>query len=279
MHSPQNKNLQNSQKQKIVFGAGLTKKMVLEIQKTDVLEIADRLAQKGVPTDFKGNKILAWGSDKTVDIFQQLNNKFGLRIALPKGIYAEDFSSLNVDNPNLYGFCNLAPTKLKKGSDEIVPSRTIFFNTLHNWNKIDLIADKLYANKHLGTDFFLEIPFHEFFHVVHENHLLDLYDGEILLEKLQLVENPEQIAEYQKKYGPQVSKICHCAETSPLDAIACDLSRQIVNSIDKNNLTPNKNPFARIPYQEEDLSLFQKMQTKINPLKGTLRNFWNGKFE
>ncbi len=54
---------------------------------------------------------------------------FGLKLALPKGIFVEDFKDLNVDNPSMYGFCNLAPTKLKKNSDEITPSRIIFFNS------------------------------------------------------------------------------------------------------------------------------------------------------
>lgn len=269
----QSNNKSKLQKQNISFGAGLTPKMMYEIQHADVLEISDKLAQKGILTDFKGNKVIAWCCDKTVDIFQQLNK------GVPKGIYVEDFNSLNVDNPNMYGFCNLAPIALKKGSDEIVPSRTVFFNTLHNWDEIDSISDKNYLTRYSGTDFFLDIPSHEFCHVIQEDHLLDLYDGETLLEILQLIHSPNQIIEYQKKYGTQVSKICSYAKTNQLEAVACDLSKQIANSLDKSRLIPIKNPFARIPYQEDDLSLTQKLKTKINPLNGILRNFWNGKFD
>ena len=78
-----------------------------EIQRADILEISSRLAKKGIPTDFKGNKIIAWCCDKTIEIFEQINQKFKTNLSLPKGIFVENFQSLNVDTPNMYGFCNL----------------------------------------------------------------------------------------------------------------------------------------------------------------------------
>lgn len=274
----QNNNSIKSSKIPITFGAGLTPKMMQEVYKADIVAISAKLAQKGIPNDFKGNKMLAWCCDKTVNIFQQFNKRFGLNLALPQEIHVEDFRKLNVDNPQMYGFCNLAPFKLRKGSGDDVPSRALFFNSLHKWEDIDSISDKRYKEKLASTDFFLDIPFHEFIHSAHEDRLLDLYDGEILLEKLQSLEDPRQILMYQKKYGPKLSKISKYALNNPLDAIACDLSRRIANSIDKENLIPAKNPLTGVPYQK-DLSKFQKLQLKLSPINNTLRNFWNGSFE
>jgi len=64
-----------NEQHKINFKAGLTSKMLQEIQREDVLEISSRLAQKGIPTDFKNNKIVAWCCDKTIDILQKLNDR------------------------------------------------------------------------------------------------------------------------------------------------------------------------------------------------------------
>lgn len=275
------------------FGAGLTPKMMDEIQKADALEISDKLGQKGIPSDFKDNKVVAWGCAKTVEIFEQINKKYGTNLALPRGIYVEDFEKLNIEDKNAVGFCNMAPTYLIKGSNDITPSRVIYFDTLNNkrekahpnkkwlydWNNINAISDYNFITGGSGTNFVLDVFIHEPSHVEHEEHLLDLYDGEVLLEMLKTVQSPAEVLRYQKKYGSQVSRICDYAMANPLEAVACDLSRQIVSSLDKNTLIPIKNPFARIPYQNQDLSLTQRIQARIQPLNSILRNFWNGKFD
>lgn len=188
----------NPQKRVISFKAGLTIKFAEEIRNTDVLEISDRLARRGIETDFKGNKVVAWCCEKTVSIFQQLNEKFGADLALPKGIYVEDFAKLNIDSPAALGFCNLRPTELKKNSNEIIPSRTLFFNSfetlpkqippekkwLWDWNYINKITDFNYAIKQSATDFFLDPFFEENIHVSHEDRLLRKFGGKTLAKKL-----------------------------------------------------------------------------------------------
>ena len=158
----------NNRKQKLTFKAGLSAKFVQEIANVDTIEVSNRLAKKGIPTDFKGNKVIAWCSEKAIEIFQQLNEQFNLKLTMPKGIYVEDFDNLNADT--IYGFCNLAPTKLKKNSNEIIPSRTVFFNTfettkkqcpseiqwLYDWNNVNEIADFNYSTKLSSTDHFLD---------------------------------------------------------------------------------------------------------------------------
>lgn len=266
-------------KQKVSFNAGLTREMTREINSIDVKKVSERLAEIGVPTDFKDNKVIAWCCARTIGIKQQLNERFGQKLSLPIQIHVTDFRKLNVDNPDaMYGFCNMARCELIRGSNEIISSRVLFFNSLHNWNNIDSISDSRYSRGLSASDFFLDIFFHDFGHVDHEDHLFDKYDDEILLAKLQKVLNPEQILQYQTKHGSQVSRICKYAKVSPLEAIACDLASRMVNSIDRNKLNLIRNPLAGIPYQE-DLSFFQILQIKTEPLNRLLRNFWNGNFE
>lgn len=284
--------LSEPQTQEIAFGAGMTAKIAQEINNVDVLEISNRLAQKGIPTDFKGNKVVAWCSEKAVKIFEELNEKFGTKLALPKGIYVEDFDKLNIDRQNMYGFCNLTPTALKKGSSEIIPSRTLFFNAhqdqlsqpLYNWDYIDQIADYRYATKQASTDSFLDIFLHEFAHVAHEDKLLKKFGGDVLLKKILSAKDLDKIEEYQRKYGQKISGICNSALYDPFEAVACDMSKTVANSLDKETLIPTRNPFIDTPY--EKLYFWQQKRTKIpvysdqdRPLIEILRNFWNGKFE
>lgn len=294
--SLQKNNSLSPQKQNVVFGAGLTPKMIREIQQADVLEISARLAKKGIPNDFKDNKVVAWCCDKTVEILEQLNKKNGQKFVLPRGIYVEDFEKLNIEDKNAIGFCNLAPTKLVKNSDEIIPSRVIYFDTLiqkrtsspsekkwlYDWNNIDSISDYRYATKQAGTDSFLDIFLHESTHNIHIDKLLQIFKGKTVFERILSAKDGKQIAKYQKKYGVKISRICDYALTNPLEAIACDMTRIIADSLDKETLIPTKNPFIGTPY--EKLSFWQRVNIpdysdEERPLNEILRRFWNGKFD
>lgn len=294
----QKNNLVRPQKQNIAFGAGLTAKFAEEIINTDVAEISARLAKKGIPTDFKGNKVITWCCDKAINIFQQLNERYGTHLTLPKGIYVEDFANLNIGSITKADFCNFTPTQLIKDSNEIVPSRTVFFNTfetanhqatpetrwLYNWTQVNKIADFNQAIRQSGTDFFLDTFLHELSHVSHEDRLLVKLGGKALAQKIVSLQSSQQIAEYQRKYGKKISQICDYALTDPLEAVACDMSRTIVRSLDKETLMPIRNPFVNTPY--EKLYFWQPKRINIpiysdqdRPLQEILRNFWNGKFD
>lgn len=277
----QNKNLTKSPKLNVAFGSGLTPKMMREIQRTDILEVTNRLAKKGIPCDFNDNKIIAWCSDKTVEIFEQLNKKYKLNLALPKGIYVEDFYRLNVENPNALGTCNMLPSKLRKNSNEITPSRVIFFNSSHYWENIDKIADDDYASGFSSTPHFLNFGLHEVAHSIHEDRVLNKLNAQTLARELDLFKNKKQVAEYQRKYGKEASKICDYAQTDPFEAIACDMPRVVISALNEETLMPTINPFIGSPYEE--LSFWKRVNIsdysdEERPLKEILRRFWNGKF-
>jgi len=285
---------QCAQKNNISFEAGLTPKMMQEIQRADILEISSRLAQKDIPTDFQGNKVVAWCSEKTVGIIQNLNERFGLKLALPKGIYVEDFGRLKVDNNKMTGFCNLLPKRLKKESSE-TPEMTVFFNTfetarqntpqslhwLYDWNNVNELADINYATKDASTEHFLGVFLHEQSHVSHEGHLLEDFSRSKVTKKLKSALDQKQIEEYQRKYGARASQICGEATKSPLEAVACDMSRKIVESLDRETLLPTRNPFIGSPY--EQLPSLKRIihSFKTDKSKNTddlLRAFWDGQF-
>lgn len=292
-----NSNPINVQKDKISFSAGLNTKLAQEIRTADVSEIVNRLAKKGIESDFKDNKVIAWCCDKTVELFQELNDKFNLKLALPKGIWVENFEKLNVDNNNMYAFCNFLPTKLKKKSDEICPGMTLVFNSFEwakglpgdeigcqdYWGNINKISDLRYELKHTPTNHFLNIFLHEFSHVAHENKLLSKFSGETFIEKFQQTVDPIQVAEFKRKYGQKLSGICNDASLNPFEAVACDMSRTIANSLDSTKLISNTNPLLNTPY--ENLSFWQRVNLPTPQknaelsLQEILRNFWNGKFE
>lgn len=234
--------------------------------------------------DFQENKTVAWCCKKVVDIINELNHKHKLNLSLPKGVFVENFDNLNVTDKSMYGFCNMQPTKLFKETDIYVPSRTLFFNSFegknfltnqkfYNWKNIDGIADYKFENKSAPTDYFLDIFFHEFAHVIHEDHLIKTLGANTVAEKLQQIEQLHQSNLYKLKYGQELSKICNYAQETPLEAVSCDMSQRLSNNIDKNKLQYDKNPLKDSPY---DNQFFQLFNTKLDNI---LRKFWKGKFE
>lgn len=277
----QKNNSSKPQRQNVVFGAGLTPKMMQEFQRADVLEISSRLAKKGTLLDCDDSKIIAWCNDKSMAIFEQLNRKYKRGFGYPIEIHFEGFNNLK-DNPNSLGTCNMFPFKLRKNSNEIVNGKTVFFNSAYDWNNIDTFGDANFETGCSSTDFFLEPFLHEFSHIAHENRLLQEYDADDLLERILKAKNKTQVKEYRQKYGAKVAQICKNAQKDPMEAIAYDLSRLIINSLDKETLLLTKDPFLGTPY--ERLSILQRANIpdysdEERPLNEILRRFWNGKFD
>lgn len=266
------------------FQGGLSKKLMQEINNTNVEAVSQKLQEAKIITDFQDNKAVAWCCHKVVEIINELNQKHKLNLSLPKGVFVENFDNLNVTDKTMYGFCNMQPSKLFKDTDLYVPSRTLFFNSFegerflanqkfYNWQNIDEISDFKFSNKSAPTDYFLDIFFHEFAHVIHEDNLIKTLGSNIVAEKLQQVEKLHQSNFYKSKYGKALSKICDYAQETPFEAVSCDMSKRLSNKIDKNKLQYNVNPLKGTPY---DNQFFELLNTKLDNI---LRKFWKGKFE
>ena len=276
----------------VSFGAGLTPQLSAEIRKINLSQIRYNFAQKGISTNFNDNPIIAWCCNKVLEIIEFINQKYKQKLKLPTGIFVENFENLNIPNINMYGFCNLQPVKLFKKSDKIVPSKVIFFNSQENiakqfhgltdWNFINNLADKRYSENQSATGHFLDIFLHEFMHVAHEDRIIKKIGVKKFLNLLSLIKNEKYIAEYRAKYGTKLSQICNYALYNPFEAIACDMSKTITNTLNPISLMPFQNPFIDSPY--EKLSFLKRIKLKTysdkeRPLFDILRNFWNGKFE
>jgi len=259
----------------INFKAGLTSQMRNEIRASDVNKISRYLSNNGIVNDFKENKIIAWCSLKCFEIIKKL------KLGFPKGIFVEDFNLLNVSNKNSAGLMNNAPTKLYLNQDVIIPEKTIFFNEFrvlnHKngnefWDNIDQFSDELHDSNISVTDFFLETFLHEFAHAAHEENLINKLNGSLLINILQKCLSKENIHIFQTKYKDIFSNICEYASINPIEAVACDLSRRIIEATDKNALKPRNNGFKSGPYRSP--SLFYRPK---DILTRKLHNYWNGK--
>ena len=265
------------------FKAGLTAKIVREISSVSTDKVSRELEYQGIYSDFRNNKVVAWSCACLVNMFNMINKHTNQKLALPKGIYICNFDNLNIQNSSMYGFCNLVPVKLYKNSEKIVPEQMLFFNeNLLNekWENINEISDKRFFEKESATDHFLDIFAHEFFHAVHEANLKKVLSPKTLIKKLQSCNNETKLKTYRDTYGDKVSTICERAVHSPLEAVACDMSRILLNNLD-NNFKPKVDMFIGTPY--EHLSFLQRIllprySSELIPLTELLRNFWNGKF-
>lgn len=254
------------------FQSGLTKQMSQEIEHIRPELISAEFKRYGIPTDFKNNKVISWCALKCVNLIQALNKKYGLGLGLPNGIFVEDFYRLDITSPDCkFGFCNLFPTKLYKNNSSIIPEKTLFFNEVigKNAKDIDSFADRLSDSGYQPDNYFLTPILHEFIHAIHENHLINKLGGNNILHKLTSMNQKEFLKKY---FYILYQNICEYATESPLEAVACDLSRRILDCSNKTNLTLVKNPIKNSPYNN---SIFP-MTKKIDRI---LRRFWNGKFD
>ncbi len=268
------------------FRAGLTSAMRSEIRSVDAAKVSEALQKQGIQSDFKGNKMLAWCSLKSVEIINEINKRFGAKLGLPKGVFVEDFSQQSFLDKDSLGFINLVPTK-KYGTNDVTPEKTIFFNEFsefnyqggnHFWEKLNECAEMMFETGNATSDFFLEPVFHEFAHAMHESNLIKNLKPQKVLEFLFTIAKNENVQAFQERNGGILSRrICNYAATGPHEAVACDLTKRTIANLDKELLVPNENFVAESPYQRRsfwDRHIGIKPESKLTVI---LRDFWNGK--
>ena len=279
-------NINNFSSNKTTFRAGLTNQIKNEINSCDVRKISHELRNVNIESDFKGNKIVAWCVFRCTKLITEINNKYGLNLALPKGIFVEDFSKLNVNNQNAFCFMNFAPTFLHSDKKIITPEKTIFFNEFKDmnykggnkiWEQADEIADMNFENKGATTDFFLEIFLHEFAHVIHEGNMqTKIHNGADLVKIIiSMIKSQNPIFQ---KLRPEISeKICQYATTNQLEMTACDLTKRILDNASRETLQPIGNFTRNSPYKVKNI--FKEIFTLNNKFNELLQNTWNGKLK
>ena len=270
-------NIQLTNSNTFCFKSGLTKQMRAEMQSCSPKKIENYFAEQGIYADFKNNKVASWCSLQCIKLIQELNKKYNLNLGYPKGVIVENFDRIRTCDKRAFGLTNFAPAYLYKDKDIIIPERTILFDTNNKaWQNIDKMEEEAFTEGISPTNFFLDSILHEFMHVLHEANMLKVIGGHQTLNALTKIQDINLIQRFQQKYSKRIKKyICEYASSNQLEAVACDLTKRIINSLDKENLILKKNPFRSSPY-EKKVFLTQKQEPKINEV---LKQIWRGNLD
>ncbi len=278
-------NIQHKQQN---FEAGMTAKILNQIETTDTYKVSNNLAKKGIDSDFQENKTLAWCCATVVSLIEKINEKFGEKIELPEAVYVDDFTKMNLTSTETTsGFCNFFPTPFlyKPENFQFTKGNAVFFNShetdikkapdgikwFFDWKNINEISDIDFAMGMSTTPHFLNIILHEFAHAIHENNILKNISYDKMQEKYQKTNSKINLYDFQTKNGDFLEKnICKYGATSPFEAIACDMPKKIVATLD-DELELTSNPFAKTIYGEAK----DYEKTEINNM---LKNIWDGEF-
>ena len=172
----------------------------------------------------------------------------------------------------------MSPSRLFKDKDTIVEEKSIFFNSNESWywENIDKISDEKFYINEFPSDFFLTTFFHEFSHIVHEEHLINKLGAEKVINLIKKV-----LKMQHNSCNPHIYRllidICTYATTSPFEAIACDFSKRIANCLDKNSLIPSINFIKNSPYKNNCLKDYIFDTKSMKEKDKLLHKFWNGK--
>lgn len=251
------------------FGSGVTPHIAKEINNCNTKEVAMKFAHEGIPADFNLNKVFAYCSSKSFDIIKFLNDKYNLKLQFPSGIYVDDFNKMNFLSSSHYGMTTVLDSMIYDDSLAVYPKHTIFFNDMFvkDAKNFDIKTDHMFDYGNQPSSFFLTPILHEFAHVIFNSHLLDKYSEEDYAKHVFNRNIPPRQVQKIKK------NICAYAGTDVFEAVACDMSKRIVNSLDETTLLPKYNPFENSPYRKYGLFEFGK-----EPLDNLLHKFWKGKF-
>ena len=98
-----------------------------------------------------------------------------------------------------------------------------------------------------------------------------------LAEKLKLTQNPIYLRKFQDKYKNRLDNICSYASSHPFEAVACDLSKRIIDNTDKNTLEIRKNIVSQSPYERTNF-ITRRLKYK-DILDKLLNSIWRGKLD
>lgn len=273
---------------RLSFKAGLSSKIADGIRNTDVSYISKKLTESGIDNNLRNNKMVAWCCDATLSLFDSLKKDFHIKLKKPQGLYVEDFQNLNINNRESFAFCNLFPSKLKDTSDKIYKDRTVFFNSFNAenssaWNAINKISDLRYETGAVNTNHFLTVFIHEFVHCAHEDRLLKKHGEKKLYELILKLLSPENLTMFHSKHRMMIeNEISKGASENPLELLAQDLTKRIIDSFNQTDFHLNKNPLSDSPYT--NTSVIQRLFNKGNKedateMKKVLGCIWNGEFQ
>lgn len=215
-----------------------------------------------IPSDFRGDKILAGCSALAANIFHKL------KLPQPKGIYK------NTLNPGVLGNCNAY-------------TRVLNFTDNFHWAEVQQEALEAKIRNHSSSGHFLKTFLHEFMHNYHVKRIQDIarstnptYEMQSImnsagftaikqqpyLETKMIAQNGAPITNLIAKTYIQ-QKLSAYGATLPAEMFAETGAKLIADSLDMKTLRPTHHPFAFKDFTQ-DKFLMQMMN-----------DFYNGKFD
>lgn len=216
----------------------------------------------GIPSDFRGDKIIAGASALVANIFHKL------KLPQPKGIYKTTLPE------DVLGSCN-------------VGTRIVSFTDQFRWQEVQDQAINARLYNHSSTGHFLRTFIHEFIHNYHIKRLDDIVESSRTNPVYASIANsptfralrrqPNFVTKIFQQCGTEIqnpavkdyiaNKLSQYGSTMPAEMFAEVGAKLVANSLDMRTLRPSYNPFAFKNFTQ-DKFLMQMMD-----------DFYNGKFE
>lgn len=249
------------------FKSHLTPSIKKMIKTSDVRFIEKSFKENyGVETDFLNNKTMASFFAFTLNIFEELNEKYNLPFsALPTNIRV--YNEENLISRKMGGNFCISDSGLVLKRHKPFPLRSIFMMNLNNAKEIDKEIEKQFLRRQRSSSHFLSEVIHEWSHNIH----LDLiykkfgYNGKcpfakslypVSKEKIYndiFINNNEQNIqnEIYNTLGAYAQQ-----SNSKKEIFAECLAQIITNSIDCNSLKILKNPLDNLTRMPKTIRTF-----------------------
>lgn len=212
----------------------------------------------GIPSDFRGDKIMAGCSALAANIFHKLG------LPMPKGVYKDALG------PGVMGCCN-------------GDTRVVRFTNDFDWSMVQNEALQAKVSNFSSSGHFLKTFLHEFFHNVQVKQLHDINTkktaSSLINSKVYqlLGQNPDFETRSLWQNGSEIKnltaksyiqeKVSLYGATLPAEAYTETATKMVTDTLDKRTLRPTNNPFVF------------KNFTQDKKLMEMMDDFYNGRFE
>ena len=226
-------NSKSTKSAKVSFKSGMTPHIARMLDNTDISEVQQFFAKRGIPTYFTDNQVIAGCSQMTAKIFEKL------RLPLPNGVFTYD-ASVNQDLSNTLGVCFNKPVGI---GGNIFASQSVGFNRILDSSSIflDNIANSGIYGKEKSSTHFLRTFIHEFIHAAHMKNVIKKVVNTRDITPLINLQNKnfDKWKSLMQLYASKYS-------TTDLQEFIAELyTKHIADSLAPDTILPKYNPIAK----------------------------------
>ncbi len=261
-------------RENLSFGAGRNMHVNLTCFRMCTSELArDFKKTYGIDADFKGNQAIATCCAYAANIFDHLRSKFNVIIGgMPPSIRVYNEPELYIKNVSgASGFCIEDSYKVLNHEPPFEMLSMFFNNRCKTITELEEEIERNHAIKHFSTNHFLHVTIHEWSHCVHMDNLYRIfgYDGTcakglakynpgnfdpnpyingrnhmMTLNATKFTDKERDIIKGSlSTYAAGIQDGSKFLGGNPFELVAEDMTKRIINSLDKDSLMPSYNPF------------------------------------